>query len=56
MQNDPLTVLEHARKHCVETMPLHTQAQRKAYLFTMETLQGAFWDIVKASKITKPKS
>jgi len=30
-------------------MPLHTEKQRRAYLFTMETFQRAFWDIVKAT-------
>lgn len=51
---DAMDVLEHARKHCVQTMPLHTQRQATAYLHAMEIFQKAFWDIVKESKIRRP--
>lgn len=47
----PLDTLEHARKHCVDIMPLHTQKQSRAYLFAMEDFQRAFWEIVQAAKL-----
>jgi len=44
---DAQTTLEHARAHCVQMMPLHTQRQARAYLFAMEDFQRAFWEIVR---------
>ncbi len=46
-RSEALDILEHAKRHCVETMPLHTQKQARAYIAAMEDFQGAFWQIVR---------
>ena len=51
-QIDGAAMLERARKHAVQIMPLHTQKQAKAYLWAMESFQRAFWEQIQESKKT----
>ncbi len=49
-RDEALTISEHARLYCVETMPLRTAQQARMYLLTMKTLDGAWWDVVRGER------